>query len=100
MLQGIINRVFGTRHERELKRVRPIVDAINEHYERLQHVSEEELRAQTAKFRAVLAERTGELTARVAELKAAKHDAADAAERERLDTELSGADGRGGVEAD
>ena len=44
MLQGIINRVFGTRHERELKRVRPILDAITEHYERLQAISDEELR--------------------------------------------------------
>ena len=69
MLQGIINRVFGTRHERELKRVQPIVDAINEHYARLHDVSEEELRGQTARFRGVLAERTGELVARVAELK-------------------------------
>ena len=34
MLQGLINRVFGTRHDRELKRVQPILDAIREHYER------------------------------------------------------------------
>ena len=100
MLQGIINRVFGTRHERELKRVRPIVDAINEHYERLHEVSDEELRGQTAKFRQVLAERTGELERQAAELKEQKRTAADAAERERIDTELSGADGRGGVEAE
>ena len=53
MLQGLINRVFGTRHDRELKRVQPILDAINEHYERLRDVSEEELRGQTAKFRVV-----------------------------------------------
>ena len=40
MLKSIVNRVFGTRHERERRRVQPIVDAINEHYERLQNVSE------------------------------------------------------------
>ena len=51
MLKSIVNRVFGTRHDRERRRVQPIVDAINEQYERLQNVSEEELRGQTAKFR-------------------------------------------------
>ena len=47
MLKGMLQGVFGTRHERERKRVQPIVDAINEEYERLHSVSEEELRGQT-----------------------------------------------------
>src|SRR5438067_8069464 len=98
MLKSIVNRVFGTRHERERRRVQPIVDAINEHYERLQSLSEEELKGQTARFREILRERTAELETRVAELKAEKRTAADPAERERIDTELSGADGRGGAE--
>jgi len=100
MLKSIVNRVFGTRHERERRRVQPIVDAINEQYERLQSVSEEELRGQTAKFREILRERTAALEARAAELRAAKRSASDPAERERLDSELSGADGRGGVDAE
>jgi preprotein translocase subunit SecA len=100
MLKSIVNRVFGSRHDRERRRVQPIVDAINEQYERLQSVSEEELRGQTAKFREILRERTHELEERVAELKAAKRSAADSAERDRLDTELSGADGRGGLDAE
>src|SRR3990170_3343789 len=44
---GILSGVFGTRHDRERKRVQPIVDEINEYYSRLQGVSEEELRAAT-----------------------------------------------------
>ena len=63
MLKSVIGKVFGTRHERERRRVQPIVDEINEHYARLQGVSEEELRGQTAKFRAVIAERTDALPA-------------------------------------
>ena len=99
MLKSIVNRVFGTRHERERRRVQPIVDAINEQYERLQEVSEAELRGQTARFRETLRERTAELEARAAELRAAKRAATDGAERERIDAELSGLDGQGGVEA-
>ncbi|HEX5581081.1 MAG TPA: hypothetical protein VFX39_05845, partial [Gemmatimonadaceae bacterium] len=100
MLKGIINSVFGTRHDRELKRVRPILDAIHEHGERLESVSEEELRGQTARFREILRERTGELQAQVEALKEAKRTATEAAERDRIDNELSGADGRGGVEGE
>ena len=58
MIKGLISKVFGTRHERERKRVQPIVDAVNIEYARLQSVSEEELRAQTAKFREILRQRT------------------------------------------
>src|SRR5690348_17548126 len=99
MLKGVLGKVFGTRHERERRRIQPIVDEINEHYARLQGVSEEELRSQTAKFRSIIKERTQELEDDVARLKQAKRTTSDAAERERVDTELSGADGRGGVEA-
>ncbi|HZF69072.1 MAG TPA: preprotein translocase subunit SecA [Gemmatirosa sp.] len=100
MLKSIVNRVFGSRHDRERRRVQPIVDEINQEYERLQGVSDDELRAQTAKFRGILHERTAELEQRIAELKAGKRATTDAGEREVLDRELSGADGRGGLEAE
>ena len=99
MLKSVITGIFGSRHDRERKRVQPVVDAINEHYERLQSVSEEELRGQTAKFRATIAERVGTLEAEVAALKERKRTATDMAERERIDNELGGPDGRGGVTA-
>src|SRR6478672_12445657 len=100
MFKRVINAVMGSRHERERKKVQPIVDEINEHYARLQQVSEEELRGQTAKFREIIRERTGELEQRVAELKDAKRNATDPAERERIDADLSGSDGRGGAEGE
>ena len=99
MLQRVITGIFGSRHDRERKRVQPVVDAINEHYERLQSVSDDELRGQTAKFRAMIAERVGSLEAEVAALKERKRTASDVAEREGIDNELGGADGRGGVSA-
>ncbi len=100
MLKGVLTNVFGTRHDREKKRIQPIVDQVNEEYERLQSVSEEELRGQTEKFRARIREETSELEARVAELKEQKKGTPDAAEREQIDLELGGADGQGGVEGD
>ena len=82
------------------KRVQPIVDAINEEYERLQSISEEELRGQTAKFRETIREATGELEARSPSSRSRSTTTADAAEREQIDHELGGADGRGGVEGE
>jgi len=104
--RGIIDRCSlrglpgGGCDERERKRVQPIVDTINDEYARLQTISEEELRGQTEKFRARIREATSGLEARIAELRAEKHATADSTERERIDTELSGLDGRGGVEAE
>ena len=100
MLTGMLSGVFGTRHDRERKRVQPIVDEINEHYARLEPISEEELRGQTEKFRARIREVTSEIEARIADLRNRKRVAADPAEREEIDNELSGVDGRGGVEAE
>ena len=51
MLKNLVRSVFGTRHDREVKRLGPVVDEINVHFERLQSLSEEELQGQTEKFR-------------------------------------------------
>jgi preprotein translocase subunit SecA len=98
MFKRVINAVIGSRHERERKKIQPIVDEINEQYARLQTVSDEELRGQTARFRQIIQERTGDLERKVAQLREEKRAASDIAERDRIDAELGGADGRGGVE--
>ncbi len=98
MLQSLIGRVFGTRHERERKRVQPIVEQIHKIESQLASLSDEDIQAQTVKFRAQIAERTSELEARIAELKLQKRTTEDAAEREQIDNELQGVDGLGGVE--
>ena len=100
MLKPLLTAIFGTRHQREMKRVQPIVDAILAEDERLRTVSESELRGQTDRLRGILRERTAELEARVAELKERKHLTADADERLAIDDELNGPDGTGGAEGE
>ena len=69
-----------------------------EEYERLHAVSEEELRGQTAKLRAIIAERTQRARGQDrGAARAASTPPPDPAERERIDRELSGADGKGGA---
>ncbi len=100
MLKDLISKVIGTRHERERKRVQPIIAEIHEIEARLATLPDSEIQGQTAKFRAIITERIGPIEARIAELKAAKYAAADRDERDRLDSELQGADGRGGAEGE
>src|SRR5690348_5891762 len=86
------SKIFGTRFQRELKRIRPVVDAIHRHEERLKRVSDDELRAQTPKLRGLVVERTGPLAAEVERLKKEKHDCPDAEQRKELSSQLSQAE--------
>ncbi|HEU4762275.1 MAG TPA: preprotein translocase subunit SecA [Gemmatimonadales bacterium] len=85
MIQKLVTAVIGTRQERDVKKIRPRLAAIKAHEERLATLDEATLRAQTDKFRGIIQERTGELADRVREAKEAKRDAADPAERDRLE---------------
>ena len=49
---GKILKLFGgTKHERDLKRLQPLVDQINEIYADLESLSDDELKTKTAEFR-------------------------------------------------
>ncbi len=89
MAKGWFTKIFGTQFQRELKRVRPIVDAIHRHEERLKALSDGELQGQTSKLRGVIAERTSVLAADVERLKREKHDCPDAEQRAELSQKLA-----------
>src|SRR5437773_1566703 len=89
MQKGWFTKIFGTQFQRELKRIRPIVDVIHRHEERLKALSDEELRQQTPKLRGLIAGRTGTLAAEVERLKREKHDCPDADRRVELSETLS-----------
>ncbi len=48
---GFITKIFGTKHERDAKKLRPLIDEINELFAPLQELSEDELKAKTVEFR-------------------------------------------------
>ncbi|MGH7579338.1 MAG: hypothetical protein ACREM9_04145, partial [Gemmatimonadales bacterium] len=85
MIKSLMTAVFGTRFDRERKRLQPVVDQIHTAEERLKTLSEAELKAQTQKFRDWLTERTGAVKAELEEVRAAKHGCADPVERDRLE---------------
>ncbi|MCK5608789.1 preprotein translocase subunit SecA, partial [Candidatus Pacearchaeota archaeon] len=51
MLKKIINAVFGEFNEKELKRIQPLVPQINQKEEEYQKLSDDELKANTEKFK-------------------------------------------------
>ena len=85
MIKNLMTAVFGTRFDRERRRIQPIVDADPRRGRAAHDLSEDELKAQTARFRARLAERTGAREGRAGEVREAKHGCADPVERERLE---------------
>ncbi len=51
MIMNFLTKVFGSKNERELKRLQPIVEAINALEPQLQAMSDAQLKARTASFR-------------------------------------------------
>ncbi len=70
MLNGIIKKIFGDKNTKALKELWPIVDEINEEYEKIKDLSDDELRTKTAEFKEKINEETKELREKIDELNA------------------------------
>ena len=55
MIDTLLAKVFGTKHEREVKKMLPIVQAINDLEPQMQHLSDDALAAKTIEFKERLA---------------------------------------------
>ena len=51
MFENLLAQVFGTRHEREVKRMQPMVAAISDLEPQIQGLSDDQLKAKTAEFK-------------------------------------------------
>ena len=77
MIKQLIASVFGTRHEREVRRLQPLVDAIHVEEVRLVDLTDAQIQAQTVRFRGIIAERTDAIKQELEEVRAARHGSAD-----------------------
>src|SRR5437868_5274114 len=50
MVNEILRKIFGTKHDREMKRIRPIVDKINSYESQMQAFTDDQLKAKTPEF--------------------------------------------------
>ncbi|KPJ78404.1 MAG: preprotein translocase subunit SecA [Deltaproteobacteria bacterium SG8_13] len=51
MFTGVLTKVFGSKNERDLKKLQPVVEQINALESQIQGMSDEQLQSQTAKFK-------------------------------------------------
>jgi preprotein translocase subunit SecA len=81
-------KLFGSKHERDVKSIWPIVAEINSFYEQLSELSDDQLREKTAEFRRRIEEDTAEIKDQIAKHQAALKEEIPFAEREHIYTEL------------
>ena len=65
----IIKKIFGSKHERDVHSLLPIVEEINRHFESYKDLSDDELRAKTLEFKQRIVDETAELSGRLTELR-------------------------------
>ena len=51
MLDSILRKIFGTKHEREMKSIQPVVNKINSLEPQMQALSDDQLKAKTGEFK-------------------------------------------------
>ena len=68
-ISSFLANIFGTKSERDLKKIWPIVDEINEHYEKMEELSDEELKQKTESFKKQISEATREVSEEIASVK-------------------------------
>ena len=54
MLDGILKKIFGDKNQKDLNELLPIVDLTNEAHEKLQSISDDELRNKTKEFKEII----------------------------------------------
>ena len=54
MIGNLIKKIVGSKNERELKRIQPMVNRINQFETAIQPLSDDQLRAKTSEFRSRL----------------------------------------------
>jgi preprotein translocase subunit SecA len=56
MFTDIITKIFGSKHERDIKKIIPVIDQINQHFEEYKNLSDEQLQKKTEEFKQRIAE--------------------------------------------
>ena len=67
---NFINKLFGgSKSEKDVKKLSPVIDQINQHFQSYQSLSNDDLRAKTVDFRQRIATHVKEITTQISDLK-------------------------------
>jgi len=82
--------IFGTKHDKDVKALRPLAEEINQYFEQYQQLSDEQLKEKTAEFRGRIQEAVKESEERILSLQAQlQNEDLEGPAREKLTEELS-----------
>ena len=87
-MTNIITKVFGSSHEREVKRLQPIVAEINNIYETLHDLTDDELKNKTNEFREKINKATEEVRTNIDQLRTELQADSSHSESEQIDSEI------------
>jgi preprotein translocase subunit SecA len=73
MISKLVSSVFGSKHDRDIKRVSPLVEEIKRQYEALDGLSDAQLQEKTPEFKARIAEATAAIRSELDNLNALLH---------------------------
>jgi preprotein translocase subunit SecA len=84
----VLKKIFGGKHEKDVRLLRPIVDEINEHCAELEKLSDEQLQAKTAEFRGRIQEGVRQIEEKLLALRASLNDDLESGVRESIHDEI------------
>ena len=81
MLDKVLTTIFGSKHDKDEKRLRPYAAEINEYFDEYESLTDEEIKAKTEEFRLIIRDNTRELEdEKAALLQKFRNEVLDAAE--------------------
>ena len=90
MFDSLLKKLFGDKNVKATKDLWPIVDQINKETQKLQSLTDDELRAKTAEFKQRIAEATHDIITPLEELKTKLASVQSAEEKHALHDEIEG----------
>src|SRR5262245_53542974 len=99
MLSALLRKLIGSKNDRELKRIRPVVEEINQFEPEFTKLSAEELRAKTDDFKSRIQTKTQDVRLQLEKIQRQVVESEDEEERtslkeesEKIETELRAAE--------
>jgi preprotein translocase subunit SecA len=81
---GFLKQIFGTKYDRDIKKIMPLVEQTNVEWKKLQGLSHDELRNKTFEFRQRISEYISEINADIDECRNKANQSDDLYEKQRL----------------
>ncbi|MCK5741339.1 MAG: preprotein translocase subunit SecA [Chlorobi bacterium] len=89
MIGNLLGKLFGSRHDKIVKSMQPIVDEIDVHFKKLESLTDDEIKAKTIEFKEIIKDHTKELEDEKIEIRAKlKNESLDADEIQDLNDRI------------